>query len=31
MELAYLDQVSFLTDMKILLKTIPAMIKRRGI
>ena len=31
MELAYLDQVSLRTDMQILLKTIPAMVKRRGI
>ncbi|HUP18303.1 MAG TPA: sugar transferase [Acidimicrobiia bacterium] len=31
MELAYLDQVSLRTDVQILLKTIPAMIKRQGI
>lgn len=31
MELVYLDEVSLATDLKIILKTIPAMIRKRGI
>ena len=31
MELAYLDEVSFRTDLQIILKTIPAMVRRQGI
>jgi lipopolysaccharide/colanic/teichoic acid biosynthesis glycosyltransferase len=31
MELAYLDQVSLRIDVQILMKTIPAMVKRQGI